>query len=229
MGLGLIQSLRSVKGKGAGRLYRETEGQGGELLASPRNQAVSSPSLGAFKHLMRIWQLFSCLSQDLVLLTRRSWFPPSLYHHPSGPSLGGIERGLLYCSAWPLSPENPRSRPSRSLVKERLVLPEMPHPRCPRGSGTGSGDALLHPGVWTGLRMLPPLPGLAGLGPLGGHRPGSRLPPGPAPRVAIPLAISQLAAPITAACGAAHSACLSVYHFFQTVPRTRLKNPLLLL
>lgn len=67
-GRSVIHSLWPGKGSGANRKGK-TEGQGRreEKLGQQRNKTVSSPSLGAFKHLMGIWQIFSSLSQGLVL------------------------------------------------------------------------------------------------------------------------------------------------------------------
>lgn len=45
----------------------KTEGQGRETLAQKRNQTMSFLSLGACKHLIGIWQMFSSRSQDLAL------------------------------------------------------------------------------------------------------------------------------------------------------------------
>ena len=66
--------------------------------------------------------------------------------------------------------------PGQGPVKEQLGLPEMPqnrHPQCLRGSGTGRRDTC-HSIQESGRASEggPPTPGLAGLGPPGGHLPG---------------------------------------------------------
>lgn len=48
-----------------GPAVERTEGQ--EERAAQQREAVSSLSLGAFKHLMGTWQVLSCLYQCLVL------------------------------------------------------------------------------------------------------------------------------------------------------------------
>lgn len=58
----------AVSKRGVGSTVKgKTEGQGRETLAQKRDQTMSSPSLGSFKHLTGTWQIFSSRSQGLVL------------------------------------------------------------------------------------------------------------------------------------------------------------------